>query len=465
MKVSACFWKASVNGGKLLYWYFSALPKVLTFLENRKKVVLVINKMDLLALDNSAATEVVEFVTTAAKTLVGSTPQVFPVSSRLALDAKQALTDSYESDLKESGLHSLEHYMQEKLDSKEKFKVKLEASTNVGNTILNKYERFLHAGKAVVGMDQAAIAEIEKALERYSERVKKGFSAHYARVDNALLHMLDRADIFFDSNIRISNVTKLLQKDAMKHNFEVEVIANTTKNVQRQAEAMAEWLTDMSSRSISETSSIFARRLGERSIELLNIVKNESEPCIAESLKADTLISRMDLSKAEDALISGLSAAACDLARNYDAINDGRRIANEVSSSVRTALTLEAGAVGLLSVLLGTSSLDVTGVTSTGVLASAGLVILPRRRLALRHELRSRLGTLRTRLQKDLETRVDEHVASHRARIRDAMEPFSKFTTSKRKDIDAYISALEISKQDIAKVRRNLVNVHSELEV
>lgn len=420
--------------------------------------------MDLLESDSSASTEVVEFVTTAAKTLLGSMPHVFPISSRQALEEKQAPVTSSDDTLRRSGLHSLEHYMKENLDSKEKFRVKLEASSAVGTTILDKYDKFLHSAKSVVEMDLRAIEEIEKALDRYSDRVKRGFSAQYARVDNALLHMLDRADIFFDANIRISNVAKLLQKESLKQEFEAQVIANTTKNVQRQAESMAEWLTDMSSRSISETSSIFARRAGERGIELQKVSSDESQPSIAQSLSMDKLAHQMDLSHAEDTLISGLSAAASDLATDYDAINDGRRIAQEVSSSVRTALTLEAGAVGLLSVLLGTSSLDVTGVTSTGVLASAGLVVLPRRRLALRREIRSRIGTLRTRLRKDLETRVDEHVESHVTRIRDAMESFVKFTGAKSEVIDTHMGALDASRGEITRVRQIIVDAHNEVE-
>ncbi len=405
--------------------------------------------MDLLASDPTAAIQVVEFVTSAAKSLLGSKPFVFPVSSRLALDAKQNERGSAK-ELKKSGLTPLESYMKETLDSKEKFSVKLQASSSVGKTIIDKYAKFLQAAKSVIEEDTRAIAEINEALERYADRVRKGFGAQYARVDNALLHMLDRADIFFDTHIRISNVQNLLQNEQLKHSFETEVIANTTKTVARQSEAMAEWLTEMSSRSISETSATFARRMGRRGLELRAIA-------VPAAMSLSHTSHEMEWVHAEDTLISGLSAAVSDLAANYDALNDGQRIAADISSSVRTALSLEVGAMGLLGVLMGTSSLDVTGVTSTGVLASAGLVVLPRRRLALRRELRSRIGTLRTRLQKDLENRVDEHVVSHVTRVRDAMMPFASFTEEKLQSIDAHLTALESSRKEIAQVRQRII--------
>ena len=49
----------------------------------------VIDKIDLQASDSDAKLEVVEFVTSAAKTLLSSKPFVFLISSRLALEAKQ----------------------------------------------------------------------------------------------------------------------------------------------------------------------------------------------------------------------------------------------------------------------------------------------------------------------------------------------------------------------------------------
>lgn len=413
--------------------------------------------MDLLSTDDRASAQVMEFVTSGAKTLLGSKPFVFPVSARMALEAKLTGTSLTDGMLADSKLHALEKYMKETLDSKEKFAVKMEASSAVGTTILDKYNDFLKSTQRVLEMDSRTLTEINTALERYEDRVKKGFSGQYAKVDNALLHMLDRADIFFDSNIRVSNLTNLLQKEKLRESFEAEVVANTTKTVQRQAESMAEWLTDMSSRSISETSAIFARRMGERGIELQNLKMDGVQSSLVESLSSGSLASHeMEWSRAEDSLISGISAAASDLATSYDAINDGKRVAQSISNSVRTTLTLEAGAVGLLSVLLGTSSLDFTGVTSTGVIASAGLVVLPRRRITLRREMRSRMTTLRGRLQKDLENRVQEHMATHMSRIQDAMRPFSTLTARKISDVGGHLSALESARLSVGKVRTRI---------
>ncbi len=54
-----------------------------------KKIVIVLNKIDLLE-DAAELTQVIDFVRENGRILLGSDPQVFPVSARLALRAKQA---------------------------------------------------------------------------------------------------------------------------------------------------------------------------------------------------------------------------------------------------------------------------------------------------------------------------------------------------------------------------------------
>ncbi len=54
-----------------------------------KKIVIVLNKIDLME-DAADLAQVIDFVRENARLLLGSDPQIFPVSARLALKAKQA---------------------------------------------------------------------------------------------------------------------------------------------------------------------------------------------------------------------------------------------------------------------------------------------------------------------------------------------------------------------------------------
>ncbi len=102
-------------------------------------------------------------------------------------------------------------------------------------------------------------------------------------------------------------------------------------------------------------------------------------------------------------------------------------MANSVAGSVRTAIALELGAAGTVGALATTASLDLSGVVAAAGLATGGLVVVPRRRRALRAEVRSRIEGLRTKLERELHNRVVEQMVLHADRIQAALEPFASY--------------------------------------
>jgi len=77
-----------------------------------KKIVIVINKIDIL--DGDAQVEEVRaFVAESARTLLGFSPDIFPVSARLALRAKQGDPSRWTA----SRFEALERYIRETLDA------------------------------------------------------------------------------------------------------------------------------------------------------------------------------------------------------------------------------------------------------------------------------------------------------------------------------------------------------------
>ncbi|HQK05447.1 MAG TPA: dynamin family protein, partial [Anaerolineaceae bacterium] len=75
-----------------------------------KKVIIILNKTDLFQ-EQSELEQVVEFVQQNAQVLLNSTPQIFPVSSRLALRAKMGEPQFWQ----DSGFEALETYIHNSL--------------------------------------------------------------------------------------------------------------------------------------------------------------------------------------------------------------------------------------------------------------------------------------------------------------------------------------------------------------
>ncbi len=88
-----------------------------------KKVVIVINKIDILQNEDDFA-QVINYVSENATRLLGTHPEIYPVSSRLALRAKQGEPALWET----SRFGLLEHYIQETLDEKSRVQLKVSQS-------------------------------------------------------------------------------------------------------------------------------------------------------------------------------------------------------------------------------------------------------------------------------------------------------------------------------------------------
>src|SRR5688500_12647547 len=92
-----------------------------------KKIVIIVNKADIFA-TASELDEVLDFVADSARRLLGISPDVFPVSARLALRAKQGDPSVWA----ESRFEALERYIRSTLDQGNRFRLKLANPTGVG---------------------------------------------------------------------------------------------------------------------------------------------------------------------------------------------------------------------------------------------------------------------------------------------------------------------------------------------
>ena len=99
-----------------------------------KKVLIVLNKIDLFQ-SREEMDQVVAFISENARALLGITPEIFPVSARLALRAKLGETNLW----RVSNFEALEKYIQNTLDDKGRLKLKFMNPLGVGSHLVNKY--------------------------------------------------------------------------------------------------------------------------------------------------------------------------------------------------------------------------------------------------------------------------------------------------------------------------------------
>ena len=124
-----------------------------------KKVVIVINKIDILE-GEPQVEEVRAFVADNARALLGFSPEIFPVSARLALRAKQGDPSAWAA----SRFEALERYIRETLDSPGRVHLKLLNPLGVGAALTERHAAVVRDRAALLKDDFATLDEVERQL-------------------------------------------------------------------------------------------------------------------------------------------------------------------------------------------------------------------------------------------------------------------------------------------------------------
>ena len=163
-----------------------------------------------------------EFVTENARALLGLAPEVFPVSARLALRAKQGDPDVWQR----SRFAALEQYIHDTLDDTARLRLKFLNPVGVGIFLVQRYLELTTSRLDLLKTDIAMLADVEAQLGLYEADMKRDFGFRMADIDNVLFEMVQRGDAFFDETMRLAAYLDLLNKGRIQREFEQQVVAD-----------------------------------------------------------------------------------------------------------------------------------------------------------------------------------------------------------------------------------------------
>lgn len=421
--------------------------------------------MDLIE-SEASKNEVTSFVSSSALSLLGKEAKVFALSARMAKQAKDSSAGTTGQIWNESGFAPLENFINETLDSIERLRLKLRASSSVGKTITEKYLSVLSANLAIVKSDLLAVQDIQRILKRHESIVRKAYPAHLACVDNVLMGVTERAGIFFDTNVRLSNILNLSNKEVIEQSFEEEVLKGTSKSLQRQIQGVADWLADMSSKCLTESTAVFSRRVGERAKEVAGLHSDGNLDISISSLGSFGFPTGMenDVSGGRGRLAARLADVGEELSGEYISQKEGKRISDKITASVRLSAGLGIGSIASLAAFLMNSSSfspaillgDPTIPLLVSIVIGSGAAVIPRQRRALKCELKARIDSVRRRLQSELRGRLEQQLTSHVSGIRETIQPFSDACDEQRQDLHVQMSSLSECLEMVCKLEENM---------
>ena len=380
-----------------------------------KKIVLVINKADLLG-DEGKIEEVRSFVEGGIRQALGLTPPVFFVSSLLARKAKAA-TNAMERDalMNASGFAALESYVSDLLDEEGRVRLKLESPLGVVEELHRRYGGAVDERLSLLEGDFRTAENVESQLELYREDMGRDFEARMAEIENIILKMNERGDEWLEENIRFGNIRELFRQEKVSERFKREVVGDTEDLVDERVDDLIDWMVD---RNLKQWRMVVdyvnRRRQADYDERLIGEV-------------GDTF----EYNRSE--LIRSVGKNAQDVVKRYDREQESEKLALSIQGAVAQTAALEVGAVGIGAVVVAlatTRILDATGLIAAAIIAGYGLFILPNRRRKARKEFREKTDTLREKLGEVVRRQFEAELARSIERMREAIAPYTRFVRS-----------------------------------
>jgi small GTP-binding protein len=402
-----------------------------------KKVVIVINKIDILEGERQIE-EIRGFVADNARVLLGFNPEIFPVSARLALRAKQGEPSAWAA----SGFEALEQYIREALDAPGRVQLKLLNPLGVAAALTDRHAAAVRDRAALLRDDFAMLDEVDRQLAVYQTDLMRDFDFRVSDIDRILLEMEKRGHQFFDDTFRIGRVMDLLNRSRVQQDFEQQVVADAPQQIEKKVGELVDWLVDADLRQWQDVT----KHLAERRRQYENRIVGDSDS------------GRFHYDRTR--LIEAVSREAQKVVESYDRRKEARELADGARNAVAAAAAVSAGAVGLgalITIVATTAAADVTGIIMASVVAALGFFILPARRDKAKEEMRRKVGAVRERLAGALKDQFAREIGKSGDRIRESIAPYSRF-------VRAEGEKLRTTEQELKEIGAELASLRARID-
>ena len=398
-----------------------------------KKVVIILNKVDLLQ-DEAELNQVLEFVRENAHSLLGSTPEIFPVSSRLALRAKTGEPQLWQP----SGFEAMENYIRENLDQAEQVRLKFLNPLGVATHLTGQYYERAENQRKILTEDVSMLQNVERQQVMYKSDMQKDFNFRMADVENIFYGMEQRGDEFFEDRFRLVKVLDLLKKERTQEDFTRQVIADLPQQVESKVNALIDWLVESDLQQWKAITGYLADRQREH-----------KENIIGEGISTNFRYDR-------NRLLDAIGGEAEQVVKSYDKKAEARGIAENAMNAVAASAAVEVGAIGLgtlVTILATTAAADITGILAAGAVAALGFFIIPAKRRKAKNELHEKMTSLRSDMVDSLKSEFEKEIDASQKRIEDAITPYTRFIRSETEHTEKIQQELKATQLEISQIR------------
>ena len=400
-----------------------------------KKVVLIINKIDIFEADTELD-EVVNFVRENGTVLLGTSPDIFPVSARLALRSKQGDPMQWVP----SQFEPLERFIHDTLDETSRLRLKFLNPLGVGDRLVKKYAEIIGNRLDLLTDDFETLENLERQLDQYRQDMQRDFEFRLSDIENVLYDMEKRGNEYFDETMRVARIFDLINKDRIQQGFVDQVVADAPQVIEQKVNEMIDWLVNSDLRQWQAVMNYLEQR------------KQEYEDRIIGDMGGSFRYDR-------DHLIDSVGKSAQRIVETYDVSAEARKIGANAQMAVAETTAAEIGAIGLgviITMLATTAAADVTGILAASLVAALGLFVIPARRQAAKKELVKRVAALRVQLTSAITSQFEKELNQSMQRIHEAVAPYNRFVRAEQEKLQEMQAELTEAQQMQGRLRAEI---------
>ena len=398
-----------------------------------KKILLVVNKVDLLRNEENTK-RVRTFIEEGIRSMLGLTPPIFFVSSLLAQRAKAAGSEMERDALmKASGFGELEGYISDLLDEEGRVRIKLESPLGVVEELGRRYGSTVEERMGLLEDDFKTSENVESQLEVFQEDMRRDFDARMAEIENIVHALNERADEWFERNIRITNIAELTRREKVQQRFQREVVADTEGLIDERVGELVDWMVD---RNLKQWRAI---------VEYVNRrrQKKYDEHLIGE------VGDNFEYNRTQ--VLNSVGKNAANVVQRYDRERESKNIALSLQGAVAQTAAAEVGALGMgaiVATVAMASAIDITMTITALLLAGLGFFVIPYRRRKAKEEFRQNTDALRAKLAEVTGRQFDTELSRSVERMREAIAPYTRFVrTEHARMSDARSSLADLNRE------------------
>jgi small GTP-binding protein len=389
--------------------------------EYRKKFVIVLSKIDLLE-EPHQIEELKAYVREQCRKFFGEEPEIFPVSSKLAIKAKTSVAHIQNPQERQQELQknpnwvvsrfgALETYILQHLNPQKRTFLKLKNPLGIAERLVKKYLQELKARTALIEVDVDVLKNIQQAIDDFQNDMKKDFRYHQEHIDNVLLRLQQRGEEWFNDNIVLTKIFSLIRSETLRQQFEKEVVMEFSKEVEQHIAELVDWFLEKQG------------KFWTRTVEyMMTRVQNS---------RSDKIVGKLQMQFHYDraSLLQTIGESSKSVVQSWDKDKEVQELSAKITAAVYQTAVLEFGVIVGLATALSFALLDITGILAATGVAVGGFGLLPYRRYALRSNFKKQIQTVRDRMKETLEIHFLKQLAKCVHDLEDNFRPYTHFIT------------------------------------